>query len=735
MGVELAAGKAGLTEMEDVNFTDLEVVRFVRDALTSFTVGDRENYEQLIGVIHHTKNLAPDEVALLVTSLKALSGAVSCFDNVHHELLSAIFGMSMWHYSPDVMDALVELIIALAAASGKYIDSCLDMLVRNFMPPYNFLELLKQPRGLAKKDHVLDRVHSALEDIADLIPLAPLRLKRIVCDKMPHSSNKEPMIVIYAENMLRLERSVMGELVGDMMLAAVVDKLIDLDVEIEWEDILQDDSGKGIFEMELEDVEETIDDDDQEGEQLPREYSSGRSFRGNASAEKLDSMLVLMFEHLKTCAKDGHLAKVFETLLESFQITVLSAYKSKFSQFVMFYACSLDPENCGTRFANILADIFLSSSYPPFKRPANKNAALPRHGKRDHGVKYNISRTKKLANKYVLPKPYVVALWKDNEGTSRNLVGSGVMNPEVGTSFLGAVSFPVPLPCRGASLPVLLKNEVAYPFFIDLGEKEPMSAVAYLASYLSRAKFLSVSFVVKMLQRLVGWCWNYCENQDGTINPEAHRVFYSGCQAIMYVLCFRMRSAMDVPRLKSQLFLMPIEAILKHPLNSLKVCLPSIVEEFLRQAKAARLFMVSETFVFNDMLESELSRAFGGMERLDMFFPFDPCLLKKSDRFIRPNFVFWSMVRTTYDNDDEEGSSEEDVFEDFTGGSGENVVDDAMAASYEDHDIDLDEFDYSMNKMSITPKNSLKYRFGGELRGGAMQMPSRIRPSMSPESL
>lgn len=36
--------------------------------------------------------------------------------------------------------------------------------------------------------------------------------------------------MIYTENMLRLERSVMGELVGDMMLAAVVDKLIDLDV-------------------------------------------------------------------------------------------------------------------------------------------------------------------------------------------------------------------------------------------------------------------------------------------------------------------------------------------------------------------------------------------------------------------------------------------------------------------------------------------------------------------------
>lgn len=58
-----------------------------------------------------------------------------------------------------------------------------------------------------------------------------------------------------------------------------------------------------------------------------------------------------------------------------------------------------------------------------------------------------------------------------------------------------------------------------------------------------------------------------------------------------------------------------------------------MVSEFLRQSKAARLFTVSKTFIFNDQLESELSRAYGGMERLDMFFPFDPCLLKKCDRF------------------------------------------------------------------------------------------------------
>lgn len=66
----------------------------------------------------------------------------------------------------------------------------------------------------------------------------------------------------------------------------------------------------------------------------------------------------------------------------------------------------------------------------------------------------------------------------------------------------------------------------------------------------------------------------------------------------------------------------------------LQVCLPSIVQEFLRQAKAARLFNASVPSIYENSLESELSKAFGGTERLDMFFPFDPYLLKDSDRLV-----------------------------------------------------------------------------------------------------
>ncbi|KAH9662239.1 RNA polymerase I specific transcription initiation factor RRN3 protein [Citrus sinensis] len=482
MGRELPKDSAESHEMEDVNISDLELVYHVREALTSVQSGDNDNYNQLVAVMHLSGCLDPDNRALLETSLKALSGAVSYIDISHHEsLLVSIFGMSMWNSDPDIMDAMKGLIISLAASDGKYVDSCLTMLVSNFTPPSYFLDKLKEPHGIERKHQVLSRVHAALKSISDLVPLAPMRLLPIVLQRMPTVHNKHErlkMIVVYTENMLKLESSTMGEFVRSTMLMAVVDRLIDLDMEIGWDDILHDDFSKGIFEMELEDVEEAADDAEQVGDELPSGFLSRKSLSGNLIAELLDSLMVLTFEHLESCEGTGCLIEVFEILLQSFQITVLNTYKSKFAQ------------------------------------------------------------------------------------------------------------------------------------------------------------------------------------------------------AIMYVLCFRMRSIMDIPRLKSRLLLMPLETVLKHDLNPLKVCLPSVVSEFLQQSKAAHLFTVSESFIFSDMLESELSRDFGGLERLDMFFPFDPCLLKKSDSFIRPKFIYWAMVKTAY-HGDKEDNSDEDVDED----NGDHLMVDGMGRS------------------------------------------------------
>ncbi|XP_052724174.1 uncharacterized protein LOC108347665 isoform X4 [Vigna angularis] len=556
--------------MDNGGYSGSQLVHHFRSVLDAVKTGDRGSYDELVSYLHLKRNLSPDEVAILVTTLKALSGAVSYIDSDHHEsLLFAVSKMSLWNYGTEVMDALLELITSLAATNGKYIDWCLEMLVKHFVPPFNIYDSLDNENGINRKNKVLSRVHAALKEIADLVPLAPLRLCPIVVQNMPSVFSYDREIVPYVENMLKLESGAIGETVGSTVLPALVDRLLELDVEIGWDGILQEDT-KGIFDMELEDIIKFVEEDENFDSMPQSELLNRKNFQDKKVVEKLDNLIVLALLHLESCQSSGRLGEK----------TVLNAYKSKFTQFVMFYACALDPEGCGVKFAMVLADMFGSDVNPPITR---------------------------------------------------------------------------------------------------------MSAVAYLASYLSRAKFLSAALVTTIVQSLVDQCYAYCKLRDSGMNPRAHQVFYSGCQ----------------------------------------VCLPTVVVEFLRQAKAAKLFMASESFVFNDMLESDLSKAFGGMDRLDMFFPFDPCLLKKSESYIRPHFVRWSKVRTTYDDDDDNvsevsESGSEVTDDDFVDTNTKDMIDDDMMVTVEDLD-----FNPNLNKMSITPKNSLKH----------LRMPARIRPSTSPESL
>ncbi|EFH69894.1 predicted protein [Arabidopsis lyrata subsp. lyrata] len=589
--------------MDNADYTDTELVHAVRKALASVQNGDTDDYSQLKTVMCHKDYSDFDAVANYDTVLRILSVSVACIDVVHHEdLLRTIFGMSLWFQKPNVMDALVGLIISLAVISGKYLDPCLNMLISNFIQP-NFKHEVSQTQLVKKKQEVLPRVHVALHKISYLIPLAPSKLVPILAQNMPSIYEKGPSVVTYVDNLLKLENSSIGKVVGSVILMMVMERMRDLDLEIGCDDILQDDSNRGMFDMELEDaVESTMN----EGDEFPVGDLKQNTSGGNVVSELLDKLMVLFFDHLESCQNSGRLDEVFEILFQSFENYILNTYRSKFSQFLMFYACSLDPEYCGVRFASKLLDIYLSRNKPRLTR---------------------------------------------------------------------------------------------------------MSAVAYLASYLSRGKFLPASFVASMLKRLVDDCAEYCKTCNDDVKPEAHQVFYSGCQAILYVLCFQMRSILDIPRF--QLQLTSLESILSHKLNPLMVCLPSVVSEFLKQAKAGGLFIVSEAFIFDDLHESELSRAFGGFERLDTFFPFDPCLLKMSSSYISPNFNFWLMEKTTYEEDDDDELCDE-------------VIVNGDADSEEDCDDDV-ELDSEMNKMFVTPKHSFMQETERLLK-----MPSRIRPSTSP---
>lgn len=607
------------------SISDTAAFRMVEHVLQSVSMdpflvdpSDREQYDILLNILDAVKKRSLDDEALLVTTLKALSEAVSKIDMMYHYiLLNNIFGMCIWFFQRDTRDAYLDLITRLAAVADKYLRECLQVVVNNFTPPGPLVPYMEQPRWIARKKEIYFQLHECLKTISDTVPLAPRMLKDIIDRSMPKLFDNKAKMVSFVECMMGLDTDRMGDLIGALLLAKVVDLLTELDVNITLEDINQEEHNKGIFDMELEDLDEDEDGFGQEGTKV--------LLGGNACAEKLDGLMVVVCEHLKSCAEHGYLTKEFDTLKTIFRASLLRVHKSKFAQFIMFYACSLDPEICGLEFAIFLTDTFTKKEEDPISR---------------------------------------------------------------------------------------------------------MSAVSYVGSYLSRARFISADTVVGILKRLVEWCVEYCDlqNKRGTIAKPNHQIFYATCQAVMYVLCFRLRSIMDYPNLKSELFHMPFGFLLTHPLEPLKVCLPSIVNEFLRQAKPAGLFTAFVDPAFEDAIESDLSRTFGGVNRLDMFFPFDPYLLKESDRYIRPNFEYWSMVKTTYSNDN--GDDDDDELGDIDA-PGTNV-----GSLDDDVEIDMnsdDGLEYSMNKMSITPHRPFYHPMATNGDSG-LSMPARIRPSVSPPS-
>ncbi|VAI91463.1 unnamed protein product [Triticum turgidum subsp. durum] len=528
---------------------------------------DLEQYEKMLKTLDTSKRKSADDEALYMTCLKALSDAVSKIDIMyHHSLLNN------------------------AAVADQYLRECLQMLVNNFTPPIVGERNEVPPWAVSRKKDIFSYLCESLKTISDTVPLAPRMLRDIIDRSMPKLFDNKAKMISFVECMLGLDTDRMGDLIGAILLAKVVDLLTELDVNITWEDILQEEHDKGIFEMELEDLDA---DDDGDGF---GQAGTKVCFGGNACAEKLDGLMVVVCEHLKSLDRQC-LYKEFDILKTIFRASLLRVHRSKFAQFIMFYTCSLDPKTLGEGFAVFLTDIVTEKKDDP-------------------------------------------------------------------------------------------------------------------------------------ISRLVDWCVDYCDHQskrEATPIPN-HQLFYATCQAVMYVLCFRLRSIMDYPNLKSDLFHMPFGFLFRHRLEPLKVCLPSIVNEFLRQAKDAGLVAAFVDPAAEDAIESDLSRTFGGINRLDMFFPFDPYLLKESDRYIRPNFEFWSMVKTTYSDDTDD---DDDELEDLD-------APEMNVGSLDDHvEIDInsddDDLEYTMNKMSITPHHSFLHQMAMDSDGG-LSMPARIRPSTSPPS-
>ena len=477
------------------------VKQFVKNSLDGVRGGRRAQYyevlEALDGLASATPSGDPDKLLML----EVLGENVSSLDErLHEELLRRVMGTSLWLCHEDIARLVVQFCVNLMSThTGSMLATCLDMLVEAFLPPRGYPEgrledeldaymrtgqspslgadAIREdmdddesdPKGPPPRSaaETTAMIVGAITQILTLVPLSATVLGGILLRRIPHKTAVKARQCQYLRAAFALVETPAGRPLRDGLLRGVVRHLLDVDVEIKWQDIAPDgdlseddetevedeeDDGKengagGIFE--LEDIEKTIE------QELVRQAAAWERGESGASGARqgsirspmhhggrdeieeqidmIDSMMTLVLAHIDRRIDSGDGVALNECLLKVFVSTLLPAHESKFTQFLVFHACA---------------------------REAAAKATSPALG----------------AN-----GPRVANAVGEFDGT-------GALSARIVDQLIGRVTDPIARPAPR------------------------LASAAYLASFLARAAWLRPPFLAATLRRLASWCWATVES-------------------------------------------------------------------------------------------------------------------------------------------------------------------------------------------------------------------------------
>ncbi|KAI9910877.1 hypothetical protein PsorP6_010713 [Peronosclerospora sorghi] len=622
--------------------TDEEVAsmqRFIENALHLLIKGNAKSYQYLVQQL----TLVP---ASTITRRKIFRALPRCISTIVREprayraLLDVLFKFDfLTSGDPKEVEDYTTFIIHLVSSSTIYVVPTLHMLVRNMCRPQDKelplqlreennqaiqsgninigesirtvsipdAEIVQETKRLSLDEHIQRRfeaVHQTLELVLKLVPTAANVLFPVLCEHFPHKRLDAAAQIAYLRNVLRVTKYVGG--LRERVLGLVIDQLVAIDVEIKL-----DESEEDVFTM-----DDFLDDD-----VLPLTDTSRQV---DEMADKLDQMMLVMFEHIEQSvaslapaltpsdtvpvveASNGtkdvdvrQAALVFKYLLKVFEHSILNTHRSKYPQFLLFYVCRMDPQ-----FQDIFISQLLSTSLDPQTPPTTRQ-----------------------------------------------------------------------------------------------------SCAAYLASFLARAKYLSIAYLQKALCRLLKWLHNQMDIYDAT-NVEQQEdemsgsaaqrkeqileksdkmekkderrfqesIYISSLQTVCYMICFRGLEIATSDDGAGYEFLRSLDwervIVTNNGYCPLAYCQQTVATEFLNLVEAFDL--VSEECLERvdqaiSTIAASNSKTTKSMERskkpvagpvppstllsqrqpLETFFPFDPYLLRRSFRYVGPFYLFWKHADPT----------------------------------------------------------------------------------------
>lgn len=266
---------------------DIEQMRkYVGNALDMKLMGNALHYNT---IVRHLKEESLDPAALcrLYVSLAQSVSVLSKHPKLYQQLLHEIFRFDWGKGNETVVDAFVGFICHLVSSNGTFVLPSIKMLVKELVPK--------------KNDTVVnEKVLGALQTLIVLVPTACKAIFPVLAEHFPHKIHHVSIQTGYLSNLLKVIQSIPS--IQDRVIALILDKLVEIDVEIKLEE---------------------------------------KEIATDEMADKLDHMMKIMFQFLEQeCTENkDQAANVFQQVLRVFDRSILHTHRSKFPQFLVFYLC------------------------------------------------------------------------------------------------------------------------------------------------------------------------------------------------------------------------------------------------------------------------------------------------------------------------------------------------------------------------------------------------------------
>ncbi|KAI0252066.1 RNA polymerase I-specific transcription initiation factor RRN3 [Lactifluus subvellereus] len=680
---------------QDERFRKDMYLAFVNNALHQKTLGSNESYDMLVDQFNIKKTTydAPSPIPQLRLWLQALMHVVSRLDRTHMALIEAILRLPWMIMDSSLVKTYTSFIQILVSARPEYLSLVLSRIAQGFtyQSGLQALEagLPESSSAPLSRRTVYDRIHHLLRHLLTLVPTLPTTLQPLLVQNFPHKRQSQASQITYIRNLLRITDYCPE--IADNLLSTIIDRAIQIDVEIQVELEELEASGAAQEQADLFDLDpfDTV---------VGQEQSSDLAEDDNGSEESGDDFSDLSSEADGQDDDDGpptveplDLGRIME------MVNKLDAIlKLLFDHFDRPLIPSASPSRPSTP----------AISSPPLS-PAFSLTSSPRPRTPSPVTELKDSRTPQLAEFHTLLAVFtrtILCTFKSRY-----------------TQFLLFW-----FASRDVTFADLFLGELVAHALLEPAQPEVARAAAasYVASFISRAMFVGrneARGAVRVLCRFLEHDIDAYEAGSGDAAPPA--VFYAVAQAVFLIFCFRWRDLVEgdgngeadgegeqvtlagPPKRMWMAELNIIRRAVACSLQPLKFCSENVARQFARVAHATNFMYVFPLLTSPPPVrsaEQQLPTLLSGssinaLNEFTSFFPFDPYKLPRSSSYIEPIYREWASVAIDGDEGDEDDEEEEEE-EMGVHASGPSRLD-----STDGVDVEADGLGASFGGMSISP--------------------------------